>query len=332
MTKSFQKSNGIVAVYDILNCGPRKRYAINGKIVSNSGHDGYNPQNLPNGSVSRTAIEAPPGHVLVVADSSQIELRMNAWLSKEYYVFEVLNSGMCIYITAAAAHYGVPYEYFTKASPERKFGKALTLGCGYGMGADKFQMYCASGPLGLDPMIISKEESERAINTYRTKNKNIVKNWKEHDKYLSIMLRQRLTKSAGEIITPYEAGPLRIGPNIITLPNGLNLQYIGLNYDGEQWTYGNDVKIYGAKLSENTVQALARVIISDQLLMMEAQGIRTVSSTHDEIIAVAKEDEAEQTFKGMIEIMSTVPEWAKIPGYPTLTLAAEGGYARNYSK
>ena len=308
-----------------------------------SGHDNYNPQNLPNGSVSRTAIEAPPGHVIVVADSSQIELRVNAWWSQQSSTLDLLAAGKCVYIAAAAAHYGVPYETFNKKSPERKLGKAITLGCGFGMGAVKFKDYCASGPLGMDPMLLTDDEAFKAITTYRNANPKIRANWETHSDIIRQMHdinRELPDNLKGRAKT--EGKGLRIGPIIIhrhsiELPNKTLLTYFDLrcdsNADGNEcWMYGEANYLYGARLQENIVQALARVIISDQILMMEAEGIRTVSSTHDEVLAVCPEDQANYVLNRMLSIMGTTPEWANLPNYPQLQLAAEGGYARNYSK
>lgn len=291
----------------------------------------YNPQNLPNGSVSRTAIEAPKGHVIVVADSSQIELRLNAWYSKEKYVLDVLNAGRCIYIQTAADHYDVPYETFDKTSPARKLGKSVSLGCGYGMGAKKFRLFCASGPLGMDPMILTEREATEAVNTYRSNNKNIANNWKLHEQWIQAMYTGEAT----------QVGPLEIHKGCVVLPSGVRLFYPNLeaiptvNHWGEvdtSWQYGHNNHIYGARFQENLVQAMARIVISDQLLEVERRGIRTASSTHDELIAVCPESEADDVLKTMIEVMSTTPKWADLPDYPKLTLGAEGGYASNYSK
>jgi DNA polymerase len=311
-----------------------------------SGSDGINVQNLPNGSVARTAIVAPPGHVIVVVDSSQIELRLNAWWSKEVKVLDMLDTGKCLYIAAAAKHYGKEYDNFTKKSPERKLGKAITLGSGYGMGWERFRDWCASGPLGMEPMLLPDDEAKKAIYGYREANANIVANWREHDKYIKMMYDVgRVKTKSGFFKTETTRKPKKIGPiviehNAICLPNGLRMWYKNLEKkqvklngkDRDAWMYNTKDYIYGARLQENCVQGLARVVISDQLLMMEAEGIRTVSSTHDEILAVCPEQDADKILARMIEIMSTTPEWAILPDYPKLTLAAEGGYARNYSK
>ena len=227
-----------------------------------SGHDSYNMQNLPNGSVSRTAIEAPKGHVIVVADSSQIELRLNAWWSKEEAVLDVLNAGKCIYIQTAAAHFGVPYETFDKSSPARKLGKAISLGCGYSMGAKKFRLFCASGPLGMDPMILTEREATEAVNTYRTNNKNIANNWKIHEQWIQAMYTGEATR----------VGPLEIHKGCVVLPGGAMLFYPNLeaiptvNHWGEvdtSWQYGHNNHIYGARFQENCLGPNTEVLTSE---------------------------------------------------------------------
>jgi len=285
-----------------------------------SGTDGYNVQNLPNGSVARTAIEAPAGHVIVVADSSQIELRLNAWFSGEQYILDTLSKGEDMYIKAAALHHQVPYNSIPKSDPRRKFGKALTLGSGYGMGWMKFKAYCAAGPLGMAPMIISNSEAKAAIYGYREANPNIKESWQKCDELISVMF-----KAKKEVI---KRDPIEIMSDMIILPNGMSLLYDRLRIDGERFVYGEyKTSLYGARLQENIVQALARIVISDQLLMMEAAGIHTVSSTHDEILAVVSEADGQATLDKMIEIMSTTPKWAK--GLP---LGAEGGFDKSYCK
>ena len=79
---------------------------------------------------------------------------------------------------------------------------------------------------------------------------------------------------------------------------------------------------------ENIIQALARIVVAEHLLKVEAlPGVTTVSSTHDEIIAVVRVDEADAAVAAVTEIMTTPPEWA-----PDLPLAVELAYAREYSK
>jgi len=54
---------------------------------------------------------------------------------------------------------------------------------------------------------------------------------------------------------------------------------------------------------------------------------KVVSTTHDELIAIAPEAEADAALEFMIETMRRTPEWC-----PDLPLDAEGGWAKEYSK
>jgi DNA polymerase len=117
----------------------------------------------------------------------------------------------------------------------------------------------------------------------------------------------------------------------IVLPNGMKLQYPNLRCDEGEWICGIGKRIkrvYGGILDENVVQALARIVVFDQMLEIDAlDGIHVVSSTHDEVIALVREQEADDARAEMEKIMSVTPGWC-----PDLPLAAEGGYAREYSK
>jgi DNA polymerase len=103
-----------------------------------------------------------------------------------------------------------------------------------------------------------------------------------------------------------------------------------LSEDGwDEWTYQSGdarKRIYGGLLCENLVQALARIVVMYQMLEL-SRDMRIVMTTHDEIVACVPRHQADSAFGRMMAVMTTPPEWwADIP------LAAEGGYADNYSK
>lgn len=329
MTKSL--IDGKVHTYDIINCGPRNRFVVNGKIVSNSGQDSINVQNLPKGSTARTAIEAPKGHVIIAVDSAQIELRVNAWFSGEHQVLEKVRNGVDLYLDLAHKKFD---PTATKESPIRQLCKAITLGSGFGMGAARFKDWVASGPMGIPPIHLSDAEALASISAYRAEHPNIVKQWKDNEAIIKDMMR----KNTHAVVR----GCICVEHEQIILPNGMPLLYWGLHCEetsrGPQYLYGGMryVKgvpvqdthyLHGALLQENIVQALARVVITDQLVEIERQGIRTVSTTHDEIIAIAPEHEADSAMNEMIRIMSTSPNWAT-----DLPLGAEGAYEKYYCK
>jgi DNA polymerase len=93
--------------------------------------------------------------------------------------------------------------------------------------------------------------------------------------------------------------------------------------------------IHGGVLTENVVQALARIVIGEQMLVIArylhevGDGFyrRIVTMTHDEIVVCVPKEEAAQTLNYMLQVMRAPPSWAT-----ELPLDAEGGYAENYSK
>lgn len=113
----------ITWVYDILNCGPQCRFVANGKLVSNSGANRLNLQNLPRGSLLRKAITAPPGYSLVVSDMAQIEARVLAWLAGEQAILDIFTRKDDLYCEVASKIFGRP---ITKADKDERFvGKCL---------------------------------------------------------------------------------------------------------------------------------------------------------------------------------------------------------------
>jgi DNA polymerase I-like protein with 3'-5' exonuclease and polymerase domains len=118
------------------------------------------------------------------------------------------------------------------------------------------------------------------------------------------------------------------------------LQYPGLHgepnaFGGYDFTFGKGKKLYGAHFTENCIQALARVLLSQQHLQIQAEldsnygrdVARVVHSIHDELVVIAPEQHGDDIYQMMGGVMSKSPDWA-----PTLPLKSEGGIAREYSK
>ncbi len=81
----------------------------------------------------RRAVVAPPGKVLIVADYSQMELRVLAELAGDAALRAVFAEGRDVHAEAAARITGVPVE---DVIPEqRKAAKAIVFGTVYGSGA-----------------------------------------------------------------------------------------------------------------------------------------------------------------------------------------------------
>ncbi len=119
----------------------------------------------------------------------------------------------------------------------------------------------------------------------------------------------------------------------VYLPNGAWLNYDTLEFDSDerQWRYRTRqgwTKLYGGKLVENVVQALARVVLSQAMLRMADMGHRAVNCTHDEVLFVVKADGSEyDQYEKLQAEMERPPSWL-----PELPLKVEGGVSERYEK
>lgn len=305
----------------------------NGKIVvtGNTGRWGgnnkMNMQNLTRGGELRLSILAPAGYHVCVADSGQIEARVNAWLWGQDDLLEAFrdadNGGaLDAYCRFASEVYR---RQITKDDKTERFvGKVCVLGLGYQMGAAKLQMTLAKGALGGPPIYLSEAECQNIVRLYRRKNHRIARGWDICNQIIEDMAAGRQGSH----------GPLVWEKETIWLPNGMALKYPDLrsklNDKGYiEWTYqAKDMrkKIYGGLLCENLVQALARIIVGYQMLDIDKVA-RAVMTTHDEVVTIARKASAPGVVKKMLAIMRTPLDWC-----PTIPLNAEGGHDFNYSK
>jgi DNA polymerase len=85
-------------------------------------------------------------------------------------------------------------------------------------------------------------------------------------------------------------------------------------------------RIYGGKVIENVCQALARIVIGEQMLMV-AKRYRPVMTVHDAIAVIAPQEEIEDAQAYVEQCMQTRPAWA-----PDLPLACEAGNGFSYGE
>ena len=172
----------------------------------------------------------------------------------------------------------------------------------------------------MDPIILSDKDALNTIETYRGGNAAIVSMWKRLNDEVIPALRHTVKET--------ELKCLKIRRGEIILPNGMSLQYPDLECTEEGWRFGNNHPLWGGTLLENIIQALARIVVADQMLQIDKlDGVQVVGMTHDEVIAICHQDVADERFADCIRLMSVPPAWA-----PDVPLAAEGGWAANYSK
>ncbi len=107
--------------------------AVTGRLSSNE----PNLQNIPirtaEGRRIREAFVAPPGHLIVSADYSQIELRIMAHLSQDGNLLRAFHEGMDVHRATASEVFGVPPAEVS--SEQRRYAKTINFGLIYGMSA-----------------------------------------------------------------------------------------------------------------------------------------------------------------------------------------------------
>ena len=106
---------------------------VTGRLSSNE----PNLQNIPirtaEGRKVREAFIAPPGHCIVSADYSQIELRIMAHISEDPGLLRAFQEGQDVHRATASEVFGVPLDDVT--SEQRRYAKTINFGLIYGMGA-----------------------------------------------------------------------------------------------------------------------------------------------------------------------------------------------------
>lgn len=293
-----------------------------------AGIDKVNFQNLPSRDKKKKALKnailPPDGHVIMNVDSSQIEARILVWLAGQHDVVEQFRKGEDVYSVFASKVFN--REVSKKTPTERFIGKTCILGLGYGTGAKKLQHTLKTSPPGAD---LSDQECQRIVKVYRDVNHEVIKLWDKCDKALKFMASwpegkpfYYLDNRKSILVTP---GGLR-------LPNGLYIYYPDLEWKTDESVRGGyvyksrrgQVSIWGGAMVENVVQALARIVVGEQMIAINER-YKPVLTVHDAIICTAPKDEAQEALDFLMAEMSKAPAWAE--GLP---ITCEGAYGENY--
>ena len=297
-----------------------------------AGSDKVNFQNLPSRDKKKKALKnavvAPEGHVVINCDSSQIEARILVWLAGQEDVVEQFRNGEDVYSIFASEVYNRPVS---KANPTERFvGKTCILGLGYGTGALKLQHTLKTTPPGA---VIDDEEAKRIVGVYRDKNDMVIKLWREGDKVIDDLAVWPKDKQ-GNPHKPYYYGKnhcLKVYKSGIRLPNGLMIRYPDLEKDTSEATTKyvyksrkGPVSLWGGSLVENVVQALARIVVGQQMLKIKKR-YPVKLTVHDAAVVVVPEAEQEEALAYIVECMSVPPDWCE-----SLPVACEANVGRSY--
>ena len=320
----------IQPVFDIVNCGPRHQFWANGKLVHNS--DKINLQNLSKRTkdpVLRRSMKAPPNHLWVAADSSQIEARLNAYMSCQTDLVQLFIDGRDPYIDMATAIFGLSYDEIyevSKANPTkegkmmRNLGKEAVLACGYGMSWATFKYR-----MELTGNFEAAAMAERIVAAYRNKNSMIVAFWRVAQKALDAMYagtelafggpNNDLFLASGNTVFHGERIPS------IELPNGTYIFYQNLRselgddgrinyvYDQFKGRGFEPKRIWGSALVENVCQALAFAILKWQAINIHNEGYVINSNVHDEWAGIYPKEQVRGAIDSFAKNMREVPDY-----------------------
>jgi DNA polymerase len=287
------------------------------------------------GDLSRSMITAAPGHKLIGADFSAVESRVLAWVGGEQWKLDAYarydatqdprDEPYCI-LACRMLH--VPDGTFTPDSPERKLGKTGDLACGYMGGASAIEKFA--------PGVFDEAKREQIKTEWRAAHPNIKRFWYEIDRAAWAAAHNR-----GSIV---RCGPVAFRAMgtflFLKLPSGRKLAYPDVQTKMSDPEHGvvvfNDNSAggwracrdgrgaYGGVWTENIVQAIARDLLAEAMLRVEAAGYRIVLHVHDEIVAEVPEGFGSP--EEFTRLMTRKPAWA-----PTLPIAAKAWAGPRFS-
>ena len=287
------------------------------------GGDGkLNLQNLPRKSALKNAMVAPAGHVVLDIDSSQIECRVLAWMAGQEDLVEFFRKNneeiaegvpkhqmqFDPYRIMASQIYGMRVEDVT--ADQRQVGKVVLLGCGYGLGWRKFGAYAKT-----QGVVVDDAFAQRTIDVYRSTFPKIPDVWAQGDAALEAITRQCTAQLGRE-------GVLTVDLFGIRMPNGMHIRYPNLRkerdpvsgyprfvYDNKKGRAVIPKGIWGGGVTENWSQGLARIIVAEQMLMINRR-YKVVLTVHDSVVLVAPEEEADEAIVFAETCMRIRPKWA----------------------
>jgi len=267
---------------------------------------------------------------LTVVDYASIEARVVAWMAGEQWALDAFRDGRDIYVETAERMGGLT----------RFQGKVAVLALGYNGGINSLRHMGAEG---------DDDVLQGMVNVWRRANPRIVRLWETMGEAFA----------EGGQVGPHIWISCRGNKREMRLPSGRSIWYHDVKLGNrEYWIFkpefGSNVRIhpqngrpigpenppphrvgwsyqdpksklristYGGRLVENATQAIARDILAEALVRLDAAGYPVVGHVHDE--AIVESDALEDITRLMVQS----PPWAN--GLP---LDAEGFVTDRYRK
>ena len=247
------------------------------------------------GDCSRSMIVAAPGHELIGADFSSIESRVLAWVAGEEWKLDAYRRYDAtrdprdeVYCETACKIFRVPSGSYTKGSPERSVGKTCDLAFGYMGGLGAWRKF--------EPDRFTDQEVETFKTEWRAAHPAIKRFWHDIDRAAWTAVRERGRVVRCDRVSFKCAGAFLF----LKLPSGRKLAYpqpriigdeceqhvvFADNGAGQFHDCRHGDGAYGGLWTENVVSGIARDLLAEAMLRIEAAGYPIVLHVHDEIVA-----------------------------------------------
>jgi len=286
------------------------------------------------GDCSRAMICAATGKTLIGADFSSIESRVLAWVAGEEWKLDSYRRYDAThdprdepYCITACRIFNKPIGTYTKDSPERNVGKTCDLAFGYAGGINAFRKFSDQ---------FTDEQVKQFNKDWRAAHPEIKRLWYRLDRAAWTAVQQR-----GRIVRCGVVTFRCVGTFLwLQLPSGRKLSYpqpriigdereqhvvFADNAAGQFQDCRHGQGAYGGLWTENVVSSIARDLLADAMLRIEAAGYPIVLHVHDEVVAEVPEGFG--SLDDFTRLMVRKPVWAL-----DLPIAAKAWTGKRYCK
>jgi DNA polymerase bacteriophage-type len=245
------------------------------------------------GDCSRSMIRAAPCHTLIGADFSSIESRALAWVADEQWKLDAYRrfdatrdpADEPYRVTAAQIFHTTPDKI---TDDQRKVGKTCDLAFGYQGGLNAWRKF--------EPERFTDDEVQQFKNEWRAAHPKIKHFWYDIDRAAWTAVRERgRVVSCGRVAFKCTGAFL-----FLKLPSGRKLAYpqprieiedarnqvvvFADNAAGQFKDYRHGNGAFGGVWAENVVSGIARDLLAEAMLRIEAAGYPIVLHVHDELV------------------------------------------------
>lgn len=287
----------------------------------------------------RSSVNATEGKILRVCDLSSIESVTIGWVTNCERLLNVFREGKDAYKDFATELYNVAYEDVTKK--QRKMAKPATLGAGYRLGGGDLRFGKKTGLWGYAENMgveMTRKEAHDNVRTFRSVYPEIPRAWYAlEDAIMRTIRTGKPSKACKCIFTIVRSERINKTKFLCCqLPSGRRIfyhrpmikkkwfvfqdsktgekkkvlkdqiTYMGKQQNGKKWLR---IDSHGGKFIENIVQAIARDILREGLIIAHNRGFFIVGHVHDEIITEEAANDNEHSLANLRLAMIRPIKW-----------------------